>query len=135
MATHISKYPVIEQLYAKIDSELSKALRDSLLKFYMLILSFRMHTIKYFDPDRRGRRTGCGMNPITADNIKKELQTIQQAKGRVDKDIVLVDAEVTKHEIDNLKEGQHDNQGFVTGPGRRLLGSQASSTGTAQGSH
>ena len=106
VATHVSKYPVIEQLYAKIDSELSKALRDSLLKFYKLILSFQMHTIKYFDPDRKGRRTALGMNPVTADNIKNELQTIQQAREQVDNDIILVDAEVTKLGIDNLVEGQ-----------------------------
>ena len=106
MATHISKYPVIEQLYANIDSELSKVLRDSLLKFFILILSFQMHTIKYFDPDRKGRRTALGMNPITANSIKRELQTIQQAKERVDKDVILVDAEVSKRGIDNLREGQ-----------------------------
>lgn len=106
VATHVSKYPVIEQLYAKIDSELSKALRDSLLKFYRLLLSFQMHTIKYFDPDRKGRRTALGMNPVTADNIKSELQTIQQAREQVDNDIILVDAEVTKLGIDNLVEGQ-----------------------------
>ena len=106
VATHVSKYPVIEQLYAKIDSELSKALRDSLLKFYKLILSFQMHTIKYFHPDHKGRRTAEGMNPVTADNIKNELQTIQQVREQVDNDIILVDAEVTKLGIDNLVEGQ-----------------------------
>ena len=110
VATHITKYPVIEQLYAKIDSELSNALRDSLLQFYKLILSFQMHTIKYFDPDRKGRRTTLGMNPITAGNIKKELQSIQQAREQVDRDIILVDAEVTKLGIDNLKEGQADQR-------------------------
>ena len=110
VAIHVSKYPVIEQLYAKMDSKLSEGLRDSLLKFYILILSFQIHTIKYFDPDRKGRRTVLGMNPITADNIKNELQTIQQAKQRVDKDIVLVDAEVTKRGVDNLKEGQADQK-------------------------
>lgn len=114
MATHISKYPVIEQLYANIDSELSKALRDSLLKFFMLILSFQMHTIKYFDPDRKGRRTALGMNPVTANSIKTELQTIQQAKERVDKDVILVDAEVTKRGIDNLREGQEGQKEQLT---------------------
>lgn len=114
MATHISKYPVIEQLYANIDSELSKSLRDSLLKFFILILSFQMHTIKYFDPDRKGRRTALGMNPITANSIKKELQTIQQAKERVDKDVILVDAEVSKRGIDNLREGQEGQKEKLT---------------------
>lgn len=114
MATHISKYPVIEQLYANIDSELSKALRDSLLKFFILILSFQMHTIKYFDPDRKGRRTAFGMNPITANSIKKELQTIQQARERVDKDVILVDAEVTKLGVENLKEGQEGQKEQLT---------------------
>ena len=106
VATHISKYPIIEQLYAKTDSDLSKALRDSLLKFYKLILSFQIHTIKYFDPDHKGRRATWGMFPVTADNTKNELQTIQQAREKVDSDIILVDAEVTKLGIDNLKEGQ-----------------------------
>lgn len=114
MATHISKYPVIEQLYANIDSELSKALRDSLLKFFIIILSFQMHTIKYFDPDRKGRRTALGMNPVTANSIKRELQTIQQAKERVDKDVILVDAEVTKRGIDNLREGQEGQKEQLT---------------------
>lgn len=110
MATHISKYPVIEHLYAKIDSTLSKALRDSLLKFFTLILKFQIHTIKYFDPDHKGCRTILGMNPITADKHKQELQTISDAKARVDADVVLVDAEVTKLGIDNLKEGQDGQQ-------------------------
>lgn len=109
MAIHISKYPVIEQLYAKIGSEVSKALRDSLFKFLVLILSFQMRTMKYFDPDRRGRRTGWRMNLITADSIKRELRTVEQAKGRVDKDIVFVDAAVTKHGIDKLRERQQNN--------------------------
>ena len=106
VATHISKYPVIEQLYAKIDSELSKGLRDSLLKFFVIILKFQMHTIKYFDADHKGKRTILGMNPVTADKVKKELQGIQEAKERVDADIILVDAEVTEIGIENLKEGQ-----------------------------
>lgn len=76
VTTHISKYPVIEQLYAKMESELSRGLRDSLLKFFVLILTFQIHTIKYFDPDHKGSRTISGMNPVTADKIKKELQTI-----------------------------------------------------------
>lgn len=110
VTTHISKYPVIDQLYAKIDSEVSKGLRDSLLKFFVFILKFQIHTIKYFDPDHKGRRTVLGMNPVTADKIKNELQTIQTAKERVDADVVLVDAEVTKLGIDNLKEGQQGQQ-------------------------
>ena len=110
VTTHISKYPVIEQLYANMDSELSKGLRDSLLKFFVFILKFQLHTVKYFDPDHKGRRTALGMNPITADGIKKELQTVEEARGVVDRNIVLVDAEVTKLGIDNLKEGQEGQQ-------------------------
>ena len=72
------------------------------------------------------------MNPIAAERNKKELQTIQQAQTRVDTDIVLVDAEVTKLGIDNLKEGQigqqeqlknykRSDQGAVVRHGRRLF--------------
>lgn len=70
VTTHISKYPVIEQLYAKIDSEVPGGLRDSLLKFFVLILCFQMHTIKYFDPNHKGSRTILGINPVAADKIK-----------------------------------------------------------------
>ena len=110
MTTHISKYSVIEQLYAKIDSKLSKGLRESLSNFFILMLNFQVHVIKYFDPDQKGSRTVKGMNTITADKNKKELQTIQEAKERVNAKIMLVDAEVTKFGIDNLKEGQKSQQ-------------------------
>ena len=110
VTTHITKYPVIEQLYAKIDSELSKGLQESLLKFYTLMLKFQIHTIKYFDPDHKGYRTAEGLNPLTAEKTKKELQAIEEAKKRVDTDIILVSAEVTKLGIENLKEGQEGQQ-------------------------
>ena len=106
VATHISKYPVIEQLYAKLNSKLSKLLRDSLLNFYILMLKFQVHVVKYFDPARKGSRTIEGMNPVTADRNKKEMQAIEEARHRVDDNIILVDAEITKLGIDNLKEGQ-----------------------------
>ena len=106
VAIHISKYPVIEQLYAKLNSKLSQILRDSLLNFYTLMLKFQVHVVKYFDPARKGSRTVEGMNPVTADRNKKEMQAIEEARHRVDDNIILVDAEVTKLGIDNLKEGQ-----------------------------
>ena len=110
VTTHISKYPVIEQLYAGIDSDLSQGLRTSLLHFYTLILKFQVHVIKYFDPNHKGSRTLEGMNPLAVDRNKKEMQAIEEARHRVDADIILVDAEVSKLGIDNLKEGQEDQR-------------------------
>ena len=106
VATHVTEYSAIEQLYAKLDSELSEALRNALLEFYRLILSFQMHAIKYFDPADKAGRTASGMNPVTADDIKKELQAIQETREKVDSGINRVNAEVTKLGIENLKEGQ-----------------------------
>ncbi len=106
VTTHISKYPVIERLYAHFDSDTSKGLQGSLLNFYILMLKFQVHAIKYFDPDHKGRRTVEGMNPLAADRNRKELQAIQTAKERVDVDIIIVDAEIMKLGIDNLREGQ-----------------------------
>ncbi|KAL6719858.1 superkiller [Lecanora helva] len=111
VATHITKYPVIEQLYAKLSSKLSQELRDSLLNFYTLMLRFQVHVIKYFDPARKGSRNVEGMNPVTADRNQKEMQAIEEARQRVDNNILLVDAEVTKLGIDNLKEGQEGQRG------------------------
>ena len=65
-----------------------------------------MHAIKYLDPDHKGRRTASGMNPVEADNIKKELQAILETRDKGAQAVNLVNAEVTKLGIDNLVEGQ-----------------------------
>ena len=106
VTTHITNYSIIEQLYPNIDSALSKGLRDSLSKLFVIILKFQILAIKYFDSERKGRWTRLGLNPITAENVNKKLQSIRQAREQVDEDIILVDAEVARRGFNNLKEGQ-----------------------------
>ncbi|KAL8661554.1 MAG: hypothetical protein Q9202_005499 [Teloschistes flavicans] len=102
----IVQYPSIEQVYAKIDSDSSKELHKSLLQLYKLILRFQLYAIRYFDPDRKIARAFAGLNPIKTEEVKSKLTSIEKAKQKVDSDVALVDAEVTKIGIDNLREGQ-----------------------------
>ncbi|KAG8531321.1 uncharacterized protein KY384_002950 [Bacidia gigantensis] len=106
VSEYIAQYPVIEQTYAKIDSELSSALRKSLLKLYKVILQFQVEALSYFDSDHKVWRTLAGLNPVKTEDIKQRHAAIEKAKGRVDDDIALVDAQVTKSGIDNLEVGQ-----------------------------
>ena len=103
-----SQYPALEQLYARIDSQLSKKLRKSLIALYKTILQFQVNAINYFDPNCKVRRTLKGMNPVTADDIKHLRQNINETKHFVDEDAALVSYEVAKLGIDNLKAGQKD---------------------------
>ena len=102
----VSQYPALEQLYAKIDSELSKKLRKSFINLYKAILQFQVYAINYFDPQCKAKRTMLGFNPITADDIRHRRQEIDGLKSQVDGDAALVSYEVTKLGIDNLKVGQ-----------------------------
>lgn len=102
----IVQYPSIEQVYARIDSDTSRELHKSLLQLYKLILRFQLHAIRYFDPDRKIARAFAGLNPIKTEEVKSRLTGIEKAKQKVDSDIALVDAAVTKIGIDNLQEGQ-----------------------------
>ena len=102
----VSQYPALEQLYAKINSELSRKLRKSLVAFYKTILTFQVYAINYFDPDSKARRALSGMNPVSADNIARRQQAILDLKHKVDEDAALVSYEVTKTGVDNLKAGQ-----------------------------
>ena len=102
----ILQYPVIEQLYARLDSKNSNILSKSLLKFYKLILQFQVHAIRYFDPNRKVIRAIQGLNPVTADSIKDRCQAIERARHGVDSNLNLVVSEVTKVGIDNIKESQ-----------------------------
>ncbi|KAI4089483.1 MAG: hypothetical protein LQ339_008544 [Xanthoria mediterranea] len=106
----IVQYPAIEQIYAKIDSESGNELRKSLLHLYKLILRFQLYSIRYFDPKHKIARTFAGLNPVKAETIKAQLAGIEKAKQKADSDIGLVDAEVTKVGIDNIKEGQADQK-------------------------
>ncbi|KAL2039345.1 hypothetical protein N7G274_008013 [Stereocaulon virgatum] len=49
----VTQYPVIEQTYARVDSDLASALRKTLFSLYVGILRFQIRAIKYFDPDRK----------------------------------------------------------------------------------
>lgn len=106
----VVQYPAIEQIYAKIDSESGNELRKSLLHLYRLILRFQLYSIRYFDPKHKVARTFAGLNPVKAETIKTQLAGIEKAKQKADSDIGLVDAEVTKVGIDNIKEGQADQK-------------------------
>ncbi|KAL8982078.1 MAG: hypothetical protein Q9205_003304 [Flavoplaca limonia] len=106
----VLQYPAIEQIYAKIDSESGNELRKSLLQLYKLILRFQLYSIRYFDPKRKIARTFAGLNPVKAETIKGQLAGIEKAKQKADSDIGLVDAEVTKVGIDNIKESQADQR-------------------------
>ncbi len=106
----VLQYPAIEQIYAKIDSESGNELRKSLLQLYKLILRFQLYSIRYFDPKRKIARTFTGLNPVKAETIKAQLAGIDKAKQKADSDIGLVDAEVTKVGIDNIKESQADQK-------------------------
>ncbi|KAL8850879.1 MAG: hypothetical protein Q9221_004192 [Calogaya cf. arnoldii] len=109
----VVQYPSIEQVYARIDSESGNELRKSLLHLYKLILRFQLYSIRYFDPKHKTARTFAGLNPVKAETIKTRLADIEKAKQKVDSDIGLVDAEVTKVGIDNIKEGQADQKGSL----------------------
>ena len=102
----VSQYPALEQLYAKIDSELSKKLRKSLVNLYKAVLQFQVYTINYFDPNCKAKRTMLGFNPVTAEDIRHRRHEIDGLKSQVDSDAALVSYEVTKTGVDNLKVGQ-----------------------------
>ena len=106
VADLVSQYPALEQLYAKIDSELSKKLRKSLVNLYKTILQFQVYAINYFDPQCKAKRAMLGFNPITAEDIRHHRQEIDRLKSQVDGNAALVSYEVTKSGIDNLKVGQ-----------------------------
>ena len=103
----LCQYPALEQLYAKIDSELSQKLRKSLIRLYKAILQFQVHAINYFHPKSKVKRSLAGFNPVTADEIKQLREEIHDMKHQVDGDAALVSFEISKHGIDGLKEGQH----------------------------
>ena len=103
----VTQYPVIEQTYARMDSDLSAALRKSLLSFYIVILHFQIRTLQYFDASTGGKvlRAFKGMNPVTADNIRQQREAIDKHREKVDRDIGLVHADVTQHSLEKLLEG------------------------------
>ena len=107
----VTQYSALEQLYARIDSEMSKKFRKFLVSFYKTILHFQITAIKYFDPHHKGTaRFAKGINPITADGIKSLRQGIDKSKKQVDDAAILVSFEVAKLGIDNLKAGQKDQE-------------------------
>ena len=106
----VSQYPALENLYAGIDSDLSKKFRKSLVSFYKTILQFQVYAINYFDPHSKVRRTTLGLNPVTAEDIKNRRQQIDSLKLQADGDAALVSYEVSKTGIDNLKVGQESQQ-------------------------
>ena len=106
VAQLITSYGVIEQTYARVDSELSAALRKSLLAFYMVIFNFQIPAIKYFDGSHKFLRALKGLNPVSAADLRQRREAIDTAKQRVDQDIALVHSDVTKRGIDELVAGK-----------------------------
>lgn len=104
----VSQYPALEQLYAQIDSPLSKKFRKSLVNFYKTILQYQIFAINYFDPHSKAKRAILGFNPVTAADIKDRRKAIDESKLVVDHDAALVSSEVIKLGVDNLKASQED---------------------------
>ncbi|KAK4694419.1 hypothetical protein P7C71_g3166, partial [Lecanoromycetidae sp. Uapishka_2] len=104
----ITQYPVIEQTYARVDSDLAAALRKTLFSLYVVILRFQIRAIQYFDQEKKGQRTLQGVNPVSADDIQQERLAIDHAKDRVDHDVALVHSDITKRGIDELVEGKEN---------------------------
>ena len=108
IADIITRYPVIEQTYARLDSDLSAALRNSLLELYKTIVLFQGHAFQFFDPDHKLRRTWDSINPAKAGQFKGRKAAIEVAAKTADRDIGFVNAEVTKTGVDNILVGQSD---------------------------
>ena len=104
----VTQYTVIDNLYAKIDSELSVELRTSLESFYVVILRHQMRAITYFDRNKKGLRALTGLNPISAEGIKKLTEDIEAHKKKLDSLILLIQSQVTKFGIDELLIGEDE---------------------------
>ena len=105
----VSQYSPLGQLYARINSQMSKKFRKSVVRFYKTILQFQATAIRYFDPQHKiTTRLAKGINPVTVESIKSLRQGIDRTKQQVDEDAALVSQEATKTGIDNLRTGQRD---------------------------
>ena len=104
--TQFVAYSVIEKTYARLESDLATALRRSLYDLYVAVLHFQINAIKYFDPDKKFFRALRGINPVSSDDIRKSREAINGFKDQVDRDIAVVDSDVTKRGIDELIEGK-----------------------------
>lgn len=102
----ISQYPVIEKTYARVDSTLSVALRDSLEQLYVIILRFQIRVIVYFDANHKVSRTLTGLNPVSADENMKLYNSVNDAMKKVDHDIALVHADISQKGVSDLLVGQ-----------------------------
>lgn len=77
----LAQYRAIEQTYAQLESDLSDALRKTLLEFYVIILKFQVRAIKYFDRDHKSLRAVKGLNPVSADETQQQRAAIE---GKID---------------------------------------------------
>ncbi|KAL9615299.1 MAG: hypothetical protein Q9167_000270 [Letrouitia subvulpina] len=121
----ITNYPVLEHVYARINSKQLPALQKSILHLYKSILLFQLNAIKYFDPHKKALRSLSGLNPFKSDEVKGWKSAIDQAKQKVDQHVTHIDAEVTKVGIDNLLEGQagqKEELGLIKGALKALSG-------------
>lgn len=130
----IIQYPVMEKTYARIDSDLSKVLRDSLLSFYCILLKFQIRAITYFDKNKKVPRALTGLNPISVADLLKLRSAVIDAKAKVDQNISIVHYDFMKCGIEELKLGQNE---ILTGQKEQLaitrngILSLAQSTGSA----
>ena len=101
----VTQYLVIEQTYARVDSDLARALQKTLHSLYVEILRFQIFAIQYFDNEKKGSRVLKGVNPVSADDIRQQREAINGARDLADRDIALVHSDVTKRGIDEFIEG------------------------------
>ena len=101
-------YPAIKFTDARVNSELAPPARKSLLKSYEHILKFQIRGLQYFNPSDGGKivRTVQGVNPVSADRIKKQREAIVDIRDKVDRDIALLHEDITKHSLDAPFEGK-----------------------------
>lgn len=100
----INQYSVMEKTYARIDSKLSKDLREALLSFYVTLLKFQIRAITYFDKSRKALRTFIGLNPVSAADLVKLRTAVNEAKAKVDQNISLIHNDFMMRGIEELKD-------------------------------
>ena len=103
VSRYISQYSVIEGTYARVDSDLSKELRNVLEGFFVTLLKYQITSMHYFDPDHKFSRAVVGLNPVSAAGLKDRRSAIDTERGQVDQCIGLVHVDVTRRGLDDIK--------------------------------
>ena len=106
----IVQYSVIEKTYAQVDSDLATEVRKTLFNLYLGILRFQVFAIRYFDQDEKIYRTRKGISPVSAADIKAQLEVIKTTRDQADHCLILVHSDVTKRGIEDISESLDANQ-------------------------